>query len=141
MGWATDPEEEGGKVRWREHLSPAMGQVLILIKFVCFCGKCCVRIDKCVFFVVKIKYVNSNRLVIFVIKLTLLQTIHILQYLTYILLKHTQHFFKTHKYYNFFTPFKVLFFLSFSLSLYIYFLISEYEGGSLSWIFRFLQTS
>ena len=27
-----------------------------------FCGKCCVRINKCVFIVVKIKYVNSGRI-------------------------------------------------------------------------------
>ena len=35
------------------------------------------------------------------IKLILLQTTHILQYLTDILSKHTQHFIKTYKYYNF----------------------------------------
>ncbi len=36
------------------------------------------------------------KLVIFMIKLTLLQTTYILQYFTYILTKHTQYFIKTH---------------------------------------------
>jgi hypothetical protein len=31
-------------------------------KICMFCNKCCVRIDKCVFIVVKIKYVNSGRI-------------------------------------------------------------------------------
>ena len=36
--------------------------MLILIKICVFCDKYCVRIDKCVFIVVKIKYVNSSRI-------------------------------------------------------------------------------
>jgi hypothetical protein len=35
--------------------------MLILIKFVC-CDKCCVCIDKCVFIVIKIKCMNSDRI-------------------------------------------------------------------------------
>ncbi len=31
-------------------------------KICMFCGKCCVRIDKCVFIVIKIKCVNSDRI-------------------------------------------------------------------------------
>ena len=45
-----------------ERLGPATGPVLIWIKFVCFFSKYCVRIDKCVFIVVKIKCVNSSRI-------------------------------------------------------------------------------
>ena len=44
-----------------EHLGPATGLLLILIKFVS-CGKCCVRIDKCVFIIVKIKCVNFDKI-------------------------------------------------------------------------------
>jgi hypothetical protein len=31
-------------------------------KIYVFCSKCCVRIDKCVFIVIKIKYVNSGKI-------------------------------------------------------------------------------
>jgi hypothetical protein len=31
-------------------------------KICVFCGKCCVRIDKCVFIIIKIKCVNSGRI-------------------------------------------------------------------------------
>ncbi len=31
-------------------------------KICVFCGKCCVCIDKCVFIIVKIKYVNYGRI-------------------------------------------------------------------------------
>ena len=63
-------------------------------KICVFCGKFCIHIDKCVFIVIKIKCWILIELVIFVIKLILLQTTHILQHLIYI-------YQNTHKYYNF----------------------------------------
>jgi hypothetical protein len=70
--------------------------VLILIKFVCFCGKCCVRIDKCVFIVVKIKCANFGRISDICDKVNF--TTNYIHFTTpdNILSKHTQYFIKTH---------------------------------------------
>ena len=46
----------------KRHLGPTTGPVLILIKIYVFCGKCYIRIDKCMFIVIKIKCVNSDRI-------------------------------------------------------------------------------
>ena len=42
-----------------------------------FCGKCCVRINKCVFIVVKIKYVNSGRISDICNKVNFITKLHI----------------------------------------------------------------
>ena len=62
-------------------------------KIYVFYGKCCVRIDKCMFIVVKIKCVNSGRISD---KVNFTTNTNILQHLTYILSKHTQYFIRTH---------------------------------------------
>jgi hypothetical protein len=67
-------------------------------KICVFYGKCYVHIDKCVFIVVKIKCVNSGKIRD---KVNFTTNYTQLQHLTYILLKYTQYFIKTHTYYNF----------------------------------------
>ena len=65
-------------------------------KICVFCNKYCVRIDNCVFIIVKIKYVNSGRIndicdkVNFIIKLPIFYNTWQIFY------QHTQYFFKTH---------------------------------------------
>ncbi len=66
-----------------------------------FYGKFCVRIDKYVFIVVKVKYVNSGRINDSCNKVNFTTNYIHVQHLTYILSKQTQYFINTHKYYNF----------------------------------------
>jgi hypothetical protein len=61
-----------------------------------FCGKCCVRIDKIMFIVVKIKCVNSGRICDIYDKVNFTTKLHILQHPDIHLSKHTQHFIRIH---------------------------------------------
>ena len=45
-----------------KHLGPVTGIGINFDKICVFCGKCCVRFDKCMFIVVKIKCMNSGRI-------------------------------------------------------------------------------
>ena len=45
-----------------KHLGPTTGTDVDFDKLCVFCGKCCVRIDKFVFIIVKIKCMNSGRI-------------------------------------------------------------------------------
>ena len=62
-------------------------------KICVFCNKCCVRIDKCVFIVVKIKCVNSGRISD---KVNFTTNYTHFTIPDNILSKHTQYFIKTH---------------------------------------------
>ena len=60
-----------------------------------FCDKCCVYIDKCVFIVVKIKYMNSDKICNICDKVNF--TTNYTNFIT-----HNIYFYQnTHKYYNF----------------------------------------
>jgi hypothetical protein len=77
----------------RGHLGPTTGPVLILIKIYVFCSKCYIRIDKCMFIVIKIKCVNSDRIN------DICNKINFTTNYTYFTIldihsKHTQHFIK-----------------------------------------------
>jgi hypothetical protein len=52
---------EGGVLKGL-HLGPVTRLVLILVKYVCFCSKCCVCSGKCVSIILKIKYVNFGNM-------------------------------------------------------------------------------
>jgi hypothetical protein len=45
-----------------KYLGPATGTGVNFDKICVFCGRCCVYIDICVFIVVKIKCMNSDRI-------------------------------------------------------------------------------
>jgi hypothetical protein len=91
-----------GNIIEREHLGHITGLVLILIKLVCFCGKCCVYIDKCMFIVIKIKCVNSNKISDICDKVNF--TINYTHFITpniYFIKILTTFYQNRHKYYNF----------------------------------------
>ncbi len=52
----------GGVFGLGKHLGPVRGTNVDFDKICVFCGKCCVRINTCLFIVVKIKCVNSSRI-------------------------------------------------------------------------------
>ena len=78
----------------RETLRFGYGNGVDFDKICMFCGKCCVRIDKCVFIVMKIKGVNSDKISDICDKVNFTTKLHI-YYNT------RQTFYNTHKYYNF----------------------------------------
>jgi hypothetical protein len=73
-----------------ENLGPVTRGLGVDFDKICvFCGKCCVRIDKFVFIVVKIKYVNSDRISYICDKVNFTTKLHIFyNILTDILSKH-----------------------------------------------------
>ena len=84
-----------GNPKWGT-LRSRHGSVLILIKFVCFMVNVVSILIKCVFIIVKIKYMNFDRIndicdkVNFIIKLPIFYNTWQIFY------QHTQYFFKTH---------------------------------------------
>ena len=67
-------------------------------KICVICGKCCVRINKCLFIVVKIKYVNFGRICD---KDNFTTKLHTFYNILIDIYQNTQHFIRTHKYYKF----------------------------------------
>ena len=79
---------------WWGTLRSRYGTFVDFDKIYVFCDKCCIRIDKCVFIVVKIKCVNSGKICDKVNFITKLHTFY--NIVIGILSKQTQHFIRTH---------------------------------------------
>jgi hypothetical protein len=79
-----------------KHLGPATQTGFDFNKICVFCGKYCVRINKCVFIILKIKCVNSGRIDDICNKVNFITKLHTFYNTLQTFCQNTQHFIKTH---------------------------------------------